>query len=97
MSKQDVPTTDPTAGTDWSAVDARLDAVAAGNALRDALMALPEVERELLLLVAWEELSPSDAARVLGIPAGTARSRLHRARERLGQVHQVLGENEGGP
>ena len=67
----------------WSAVDARLDAAAAGTALRAALHDLPEVERELLLLIAWEDLSPTEAGQVLGIPAGTARSRLHRARARM--------------
>ncbi|WP_308072182.1 sigma factor-like helix-turn-helix DNA-binding protein [Streptomyces bambusae] len=41
------------------------------------------MERELLPLVAWEQLSPTEAAAVVGIPAGTARSRLHRARARL--------------
>ncbi|GAA0620264.1 sigma-70 family RNA polymerase sigma factor [Kribbella sandramycini] len=51
--------------------------------LRAALRELPAVERELLLLVAWEQLSPTEAAEVLGIPAGTARSRLHRARQRM--------------
>jgi RNA polymerase sigma factor (sigma-70 family) len=66
-----------------AAVDARLDAAALGPALRTALRELPAVERELLLLVAWEDLTPTDAAQVLGIPAGTARSRLHRARQRM--------------
>jgi DNA-directed RNA polymerase specialized sigma24 family protein len=33
--------------------------------------------------VAWEQLTPADAAKVLGIPQGTARSRLHRARVTL--------------
>ena len=40
-------------------------------------------DRELLLLVAWEELSPGQAAKVLGISSLAARSRLHRARRRL--------------
>jgi RNA polymerase sigma-70 factor (ECF subfamily) len=44
---------------------------------------LPVEERELMLLIAWEQLTPSEAASVVGIPAGTARSRLHRARSRL--------------
>ncbi len=66
-----------------AAVDARLDAAALVPALREALRSLPAVERELLLLVAWENLTPSEAGQVLGIPAGTARSRLHRARQRM--------------
>ncbi|MEV5608534.1 RNA polymerase sigma factor [Streptomyces sp. NPDC052225] len=70
-------------GDPWAAVDDRLDASALAPALRRVLAELPDVERELLLLVAWEQLSPTEAAAVLGIPAGTARSRLHRARARL--------------
>lgn len=67
----------------WQAVDQRLDAAACRPLLRDTLAGLPAVERELLLLVAWEQLTPIEAAGVVGIPAGTARSRLHRARGRL--------------
>jgi RNA polymerase sigma-70 factor (ECF subfamily) len=67
----------------WQAVDRRLDAAALAPALRTALAALPAEEREVLLLVAWEELTPTEAAAVVGVPAGTARSRLHRARGRL--------------
>lgn len=54
----------------------------ATEALR-AMAGLGEEERELLLLVTWEELSPSEAAKVLGISSLAARSRLHRARRRL--------------
>nr|WP_281386839.1 sigma-70 family RNA polymerase sigma factor [Jiangella mangrovi] len=68
---------------EWDAVDARLDATTVRPALREALAALPAVERELLLLVTWEELAPAEAATALGIPPGTARSRLHRARQRM--------------
>ena len=49
----------------------------------DALAALPEKEREVLMLTAWEELSGSEAARVLGCSATAYRIRLHRARRRL--------------
>lgn len=44
---------------------------------------LGDDDRELLLLVSWEELSPGEAAKVLGISSLAARSRLHRARRRL--------------
>jgi RNA polymerase sigma factor (sigma-70 family) len=67
----------------WDAVVARLDAAAVAPRLQAALASLPPVERELLLLVAWEQLSPAEAAQVVGVPAGTARSRLHRARTRM--------------
>lgn len=67
----------------WHAVDRRLDAAAVAPQLRRGLGELPDVERELILLMAWEHLTPTEAAAALGIPPGTARSRLHRARKRL--------------
>jgi RNA polymerase sigma-70 factor (ECF subfamily) len=48
-----------------------------------AIAALPATQREVLLLVALEDLSYEEAARVLGIPIGTVMSRLARAREKL--------------
>jgi RNA polymerase sigma factor (sigma-70 family) len=47
---------------------------------------LPAGEREVLLLVVWEELSYDAVADVLGIPIGTVRSRLNRARRRLREL-----------
>jgi RNA polymerase sigma factor (sigma-70 family) len=64
----------------WDAVDDRLDARAQRTALLEAVKELKIADREILLLVAWEGLSPSEAAVALGITAGTARWRLHRAR-----------------
>lgn len=40
-------------------------------------------DREVLLLVGVEGMTPSQAAAVCGLPAVTLRARLHRARERL--------------
>jgi RNA polymerase sigma factor (sigma-70 family) len=56
-----------------------------------AMAGLGEEERELLLLVTWDELSPSEAAKVLGLSPLAARSRLHRARRRL---RALLEEHE---
>jgi RNA polymerase sigma-70 factor (ECF subfamily) len=79
----------------WPEVDARLDAEAIGGSLRRALLALSDEEREVLLLVAWEHLSPTEAGIALGIPPGTARSRLHRARMLLiDLVGDVVEVNE---
>jgi RNA polymerase sigma-70 factor (ECF subfamily) len=61
----------------------RLDALALRPHLAAAIERLPIAEREMLLLNVWEQLTPSEAAIALSIPAGTARSRLHRAREAL--------------
>jgi RNA polymerase sigma-70 factor (ECF subfamily) len=54
----------------------------AAEALR-AMAGLSGEDRELLLLVSWEGLSPNEAARVIGVSSLAARSRLHRARRRL--------------
>lgn len=50
--------------------------------LANALRALPEVDREALLLIAWEGLGPAQAAASLGISGVAFRVRLHRARRR---------------
>ena len=69
-----------TGGTDWSSVDGRVDADSVRMPLRAALAGLPNIEREVLLLVSWEQLTVTEAALVLGITSGAARTRLHRAR-----------------
>ena len=55
----------------------------ADPALHAALAGLPELDRSLLALIAWEGLTPTQAATVLGLRPATARVRLHRARTRL--------------
>jgi RNA polymerase sigma-70 factor (ECF subfamily) len=52
-------------------------------ALWDAWERLRPDDREVLSLVAWEDLRVADAARVLGCPAAVFSVRLHRARRRL--------------
>jgi RNA polymerase sigma factor (sigma-70 family) len=54
-----------------------------GKELLRALSELPEEQRAVLLLVAVEDFSYADAARVTGVPVGTVMSRLSRAREKL--------------
>jgi RNA polymerase sigma-70 factor (ECF subfamily) len=51
--------------------------------LRAALEALPEPQREAILLTAWEGLSPREIAAVTRTPVNLVRVRLHRARTRL--------------
>ena len=48
-----------------------------------AIRRMPGEQREVLLLVALEQLSYGETAQALGIPLGTVMSRLYRARERL--------------
>jgi len=54
-----------------------------GPQLASALRRLSAADRDLLLLVAWAELTYEQAAQALGIPTGTVRSRLHRIRRKL--------------
>lgn len=61
----------------------RLDAEARRRVLAAALAKLRPVEREILLLHAWAELSDAEIAEALSLPLGTVKSRLHRARERM--------------
>jgi RNA polymerase sigma-70 factor (ECF subfamily) len=66
--------------------DRAADRVVARSVRRElaaALAALPARHRDVLLLVAWGDLGYEDAAQALGIPVGTVRSRLHRARSKL--------------
>lgn len=48
-----------------------------------SLRALPDEQREVLLLVAIEEMTYDEVSRALAIPIGTVMSRLSRARERM--------------
>lgn len=66
------------------------------------LSRLPEGQRAALVLIALEDLSYSEAARVLGVPLGTLMSRLARGREALRRVMsedapprlRVIGDRE---
>jgi RNA polymerase sigma-70 factor, ECF subfamily len=51
--------------------------------LAEALAGLARPDRDVLLLIAWEQLSYDEVARALSIPVGTVRSRLHRARTQI--------------
>ncbi|HTX30166.1 MAG TPA: sigma-70 family RNA polymerase sigma factor [Solirubrobacteraceae bacterium] len=52
-------------------------------ALWEAWERMRPADREVLALIAWEELSVAEAAQVLGCPAPVFSVRLHRARRRL--------------
>ena len=54
-----------------------------------AINTLSERDRELVMLTAWEGLTPTEAATVLGLKPTAARVRLHRARARL---REMIGE-----
>ncbi|WP_406064010.1 RNA polymerase sigma factor [Micromonospora sp. NBC_00860] len=64
-------------------VAGRLDDSRRIAAAIDALARLRRPEREVLTLCLWEGLDYESAAEALGVPVGTVRSRLSRARARL--------------
>jgi RNA polymerase sigma factor (sigma-70 family) len=59
----------------------------------EAIEALPDGEREALLLFAWEDLPYESVAEALELPIGTVRSRLNRARARLRELLEPKGKN----
>jgi len=65
------------------AADARVDAEAALRELAPRIAALPERDRDILLLHAWGDLTFEEIALAQGIPAATVRTRMHRLRKRL--------------
>ena len=63
----------------------RVDAQRALSAALRAVDRLPRAQRDAVNLVLWSGLSYEDAARALGVPIGTVRSRVARARTTLGE------------
>jgi RNA polymerase sigma factor (sigma-70 family) len=74
---------DPVAESYADGVDARVSAAAAKRDLAAGLASLAAGDREVLLLIAWADLTYDEVAVALGIPVGTVRSRLHRARRKV--------------
>jgi RNA polymerase sigma factor (sigma-70 family) len=59
----------------------------------EALRRLKPIDQEVLMLIAWEELTAAEAAAVLGCSMGALRVRLHRARNRM---ERQLRRKRGG-
>jgi len=64
----------------------RLDDVRQMQTVLRAIAKLPRREQDVLALCAWAELSYAEAAVALGVPVGTVRSRLSRARARIREL-----------
>jgi RNA polymerase sigma-70 factor (ECF subfamily) len=64
------------------------------KSVAEAIDALVEEQREVLLLVCVEELSYKEAADVLGVPIGTVMSRLARARKNLAEAAGISAPPE---
>ena len=78
--------------------DAQLDGAARDEAVRRAVLALPEKYREPTILFYFHEMDLAAAAATMGLPEGTMKARLSRARSLLRQRFPQLQEqwNEGG-
>ena len=81
MASTLVATTDPTARRQLSEVDRELGHLSKG-------------QREVVLLIGLEGMSYDEAAKILGVPIGTVRSRLGRAREALRARLGFSGDTE---
>jgi RNA polymerase sigma factor (sigma-70 family) len=67
-------------------VSGRIDDAGRIEALHRSLARLRAPEREVLALCVWSRLSYAEAAEALGVPVGTVRSRLARARNKLADL-----------
>lgn len=85
--------TPPAADVDVTglAADDTTDLNADLDALESGLTQLPVVERDVLALFYLQELSLADVAQVLGVPVGTVKSRLFRARQLLRRALDTKG------
>jgi RNA polymerase sigma-70 factor (sigma-E family) len=72
---------------DEAASDQRVDAVHERSALVDALQQLPPMQRKVVVLRHWLDLSVEDVARELGVTTGTVKSHTSRG---LAALHTVL-------
>ncbi|MFE3830373.1 RNA polymerase sigma factor [Streptomyces sp. NPDC059092] len=70
----------------------RLDDSAQLALVRTALSRLRRADREVLALCVWAGLDYAAAAEALGVPVGTVRSRLSRARTKLAKHMEPLSE-----
>ncbi|HUJ65125.1 MAG TPA: sigma-70 family RNA polymerase sigma factor [Acidimicrobiales bacterium] len=73
-------------GDEAEAIDAAIHAARLAPQLRSAMATLRATDRELLLLVARDGLTPAQAGAAVGMNPNTARLRLSRARQRLRSV-----------
>jgi len=72
------------------AVDESLDGTGRDRAVRDAFANLSKRDQDVITLCVLEELTTAQAADALGVPEGTVKSRLSRARKRLTELASPL-------
>lgn len=82
---------DHSAALDSDAVDGCEERADCARVLHAALARLKPADREILCLMAWEELSHAELATALGISTNAVGIRLHRARNRLRRILMIEG------
>jgi RNA polymerase sigma-70 factor (ECF subfamily) len=75
-----------------AAIDTRVTAGALSATLGRSLATMRSQDRDVLLLIAWAELTYAEVAAALGTPIGTVRSRLARARQHIRK--DLPGDND---
>ncbi len=78
-------------------IDGAIDWEQFDDRIKDAVESLPSEFAEVLLLWAMEELSYKEIAAVCDVPMGTVMSRLHRARNMLGDKLVDFAREHGTP
>ncbi|HWD73226.1 MAG TPA: RNA polymerase sigma factor, partial [Actinomycetota bacterium] len=66
-----------------AAIDTRVSADALSATLGRSMATMRSQDRDVLLLIAWADLTYAEVAAALGTPIGTVRSRLARARQHI--------------
>lgn len=74
---------DPVTESFTERADSRIGADAVSRQLAATIAGLPAKHRDVLLLLAWTELTYGQVGQALGVPAGTVRSRMNRIRVKL--------------
>ncbi|NEN06912.1 sigma-70 family RNA polymerase sigma factor [Diaminobutyricibacter tongyongensis] len=81
-------------------VDEAIDATGRERRMREAFARLSKRDQDVISLCILEELTAAQAAEALGVPEGTVKSRLSRARKRLSELAAPLADDttilEGG-
>ncbi|MEJ5944935.1 RNA polymerase sigma factor [Pseudokineococcus basanitobsidens] len=78
-------------------VATRLDDTRELERVTAALIRLRRIDQEVLVLCLWQGLDYASAAVALGVPVGTVRSRLSRARTRLGDATALMAPPHPDP
>ncbi|MBA3375587.1 MAG: sigma-70 family RNA polymerase sigma factor [Actinobacteria bacterium] len=81
-------------GETGSDVHARVEAAEQMRSVLNHITSLPRAQQDVIALCTWSGLSYEEAAVALGVPVGTVRSRLSRARASLAELESAPGHKQ---